>query len=132
MTIPLIFTAALLILIFVISINSHPLSDEKAIDAIVGEAANQDFDTMVYIAHAIRNRHSLHGVYGMGAKHNKTEPKWVWTKAKTAWEFSRIHFDSTHGATGFYSKDDIAKFGLPHNVHQTAKSGDFVFFKIKR
>lgn len=70
------------------------LSEEKAIRAIIGEAAGEEYQGMLALACGLRNRGTLKGVYGLNAKHIDKEPGWVWDLAKKAWkesEYNRIH-----------------------------------------
>jgi len=76
--------------------------------AIVGEAAGAPYIVKVGIGCAIRNRGTLHGVYGVNAKHNATEPDWVWNDAGRAWRESALK-DITNGADHFGNADDVRK-----------------------
>ncbi len=80
----------------------------NVVKAIVGEAAGDGYAVQVAVACAIRNRGSLKGVYGVNAKHNATEPAWVWRQADRAWTESGQH-DVTRGATHFGNADDVHK-----------------------
>jgi len=84
------------------------IAEEKATNAIVGEAAGQPYIVKLGVAGAIRNRGTLRGVYGYNAAHNQFEPKWVWVEAQRAWRESAQR-DITHGATHFGSAEDVAK-----------------------
>jgi len=69
---------------------------DEAIYCILGEARGEGFDGMVAVAEAIRNRGTLRGVYGCGARF--TEPKWVWDLGRKAWAESE-HTNTVRGAT---------------------------------
>jgi len=84
------------------------IPDTQAHRAIVGEAAGDGFTVQLGVACAIRNRGTLHGVYGVNAAHNASEPDWVWEAAARAWRESAQH-DITGGATHFGSRDDVRK-----------------------
>ena len=61
-------------------------TDDNCIRAIVGEyAVENDYTTMKLIAHAIRNRKTLKGVYGFYAKHSNKESRSIWVTAACAW-----------------------------------------------
>jgi hypothetical protein len=76
--------------------------------AIVGEAAGCPYLVKLGVACAIRNRGTLKGVYGLNARHNATEPAWVWNDAAKAWRESARH-DVTRGANHFGNADDVRK-----------------------
>lgn len=98
----------------------------QAIRAIVGEAANQDDYTMDCIAHAIRNRGTLKGVYGINAKHVDSEPPEVWKRAAEAWDISDGTYDLVHGAKNFGTAAD---FPLTADWPKFTKHcGDFYFY----
>lgn len=73
-----------------------------AVKAIIGEAENQGFQGMLAVACTIRNRGTLHGVYGLHS------PRVLCCKyshrtyklAQRAWKLSK-HEDITHGATNW-------------------------------
>ena len=112
--------------VFAFLILPHrPMTDEDYVDAIVGEASNQTEDTMVCIAHSLRNRGTLKGVFGYHAKHNKNETKLTWRKARIAWNLSEFEADNTGGSKNFGTQEDLDHYG-----HWTikAKCGDFYFW----
>lgn len=105
--------------------------DEKVIKAIIGEAENQGFEGMLAVAHAIRNRGTLQGVYGLNAfrvKHHLFSQK-IYSLAKQAWEQSAIDFDITRGADHW---ENIHAFGCPSWVKkcvETFRYKDHVFYR---
>lgn len=101
------------------------LQDKDYVTAIVGEAANQDFSTMVCIAHALRNRGNLTGVYGYTAEHVWTENYPVWHRAWAAWDISAHEPDELHGAKNFGSTEDLKDSGITADMIQC---GDFYFY----
>jgi hypothetical protein len=100
------------------------INGDDAVDAIVGEAANQSEDTMICVAQAIRHRGTLKGVYGLHAKHNHTESSDVWEAAQDAWDMSDVMKDQVNGAKnwGTFSEWDIT------NTFEKAKCGDLYFY----
>lgn len=113
--------------IFAFFILPHrPLTDEDYVDAIVGEASDQTEDTMICIAHALRNRDNLHGVFGYHAKHNKTETKDTWRKAALAWDISAHEKDNISGAKNWGTEDDLEE--NDYDVKIKAQCGDFFFY----
>lgn len=99
-----------------------------AVRGIVGEAGNQGYIGMLAVACAIRNRSTLHGVYGVKGKQINKEPKWVWDLAKKAWKESERR-DITNGATHW---ENIKAFGKPYWVRKMVKVysyKDHVFYK---
>ena len=103
------------------------IDDHLAIKAIVGEASNQGYKGMLYLAIGIRNRGHLRGVYGVNAKHNDSEPQWVWDLARRAWaesEYNRFHI-ADHW-------ENIEAFGKPdcfRDMVVVCKYKNHTFFK---
>jgi len=120
-----------------------PISDGDAANAIVGEAAACPYLVKLGIAEALHNRcndgrwrsHPLRGVYGFHAKHNLTEPPWVWCDARRAWAQSSIENRKSQivkGAIFFGNADDVAKgtfAGLTWTVTLGAGRNATYFFK---
>jgi len=103
------------------------ICETDAIRAIVGEAANQGPEGMLAVAGAIRNRGTLHGVYGLHNPCVDQQPAWVWQNARTAWSASLTN-DITHGATAW---ENTQAFGTPYwakSMQPTAKIGDQQFY----
>lgn len=96
--------ALALAMVFIVAscgvVHASVIKDEDAIKAIVGEASGEGLEGMRCVASVIRNRGSLKGIYGLHARHVKTEPAWVFKMAKTAWEDSE-RYDFSGGATHF-------------------------------
>ena len=123
---------ALIAIIITTSANANnktmPLTNENAVRAIIGEAANQDDRGMLAIACVIRNRRSLQGVFGANAKHVHNQPAWVWAKATKAWQQSATQ-DITNGSTHW---ENVTAFGEPSwakHMIRTIKIKDHQFFK---
>ena len=106
----------------------HPDYNQQAIQDIVGEAANQDQLTMECVAHAIRNRGNLKGVYGLNAKHIWTEPAKVWGMAQSAWEQAAYDEDPVWGAKNFGTAADLEKEGIDNDDNHLTRCGDFYFY----
>ena len=102
-------------------------TSEQAIDAIIGEASNQSFTAMKCIAHGIRNRGTLKGVYGFGAGHNKGETALTRINAQLAWEESEFEPDPVQGAKEWRGTGDL----IPNEFlnEQMIECGDFIFLK---
>ena len=108
----------------------YALSDAEAIPCIVGEASGQSYQEQVAISEALRNRNTTRGVYGCTAKHNKTEPAWVWTRCKKAW-LESANTDLVKGADHWESTN----FKTPYWASQmtvTAQVGSTKFYKSKK
>ena len=101
---------SLLFLIFVTPAFSQ-VTDSQAIQAIVGEAADQGYDGMTAVGEVIRRRGSISGVYGHDDMKTRFEPPWVWAQAALAWERSS-YTNLTHGATLF---ENVYAFGFPES-----------------
>ena len=123
----ILFFSGLIILIVFLNVNlcHSVLNEDDAIDAIVGEASNQSYDTMVCVAHGIRNRGNLKGVYGVNASHNDSEPEWVWLSARDAWNESLAEKDTVNGAKNWGTLDDLEKLGV---TAYKANCGDLYFY----
>lgn len=112
-----------------VHVMTHPvLHDRDYVRAIVGEASNQTEDTMICIAHALRNRGNIEGVYGYNAEHVWNESGATWHKAWIAWELAGNEADVTHGARNFGTASDLAKYDLTENLLIKRKCGDFYFY----
>jgi len=121
----LIIVWVLFIAVFIGIIRAEIYKSE-AVDAIVGEASNQSPETMACIAHAIRNRGTLKGVYGSHARHNANEPEEVWDNARDAWDISLYTRDKTHGSKNFGVASDR---NVRTNLKRIkAQCGDFYFY----
>lgn len=112
---------------FPIYAKDIPFTDENCIRACIGEASGEGYQGLLAVACAIRNRGTLKGVYGVNAKHVDKEPKWVWDRARKAWEES-ANKDITNGATHWESTN----FKVPYwakNMEITLKLGKHIFYK---
>lgn len=106
------------------------LTEAEAVPCIVGEASGQSYVEQVAIAEALRNRGTTKGVYGCTAKHNKTEPAWVWARCKKAWRES-VGTDYVKGGDHW---ENVTAFGKPYWASQmtvTARVGSTVFYAKK-
>lgn len=108
----------------------HAFSDGEAIKSIIGEAENQHYSGMLAIACAIRNRHTLEGVYGLKAPRvvNHKYSANTFRKAKLAWSNSK-DYDVTNGATHW---ENVNAFGKPYwikSMKMTVIIGDHRFYK---
>ena len=108
-----------------------PISDYEAVLSIIGEAEGEGYRGMLAVAHAIRNRGTLRGVYGRNAKRVRAKlyTSVVYTLAKTAWRVSGIMPDITGGATHW---ENINAFGKPwwaKKMLRVAKIGSHTFYK---
>lgn len=101
--------------------------DAQAVRAIVGEASNQGYKCMTYVAHAIRNRGTLKGVHGVYARHNDNESAYTWEMAQTAWDESKIEKDPTHGSNSFGTEDEV-----PVGTFYVDICRDLYFYKTKQ
>jgi transcriptional regulator with XRE-family HTH domain len=101
-----------------------------AVQAIVGEAANQPFVGMIAVGEVIQNRDSVGGMYGFKAPHVKHEKLATWIKAWAAY-FLSTFTNFTRGATLF---ENIYAFGVPvswdrEKIICVAHIGDHWFFE---
>ena len=104
-------------------------TDDQAIAAIVGEYSKQDYSGMKIFAHAIRNRKTLRGVYGLYAKHSRKESKTIWELATLAWYESAAEVDTSFGSTAWYSRQDYERHHIPKGMKISLVYGNTIFFK---
>lgn len=101
----------------------HPkITANDAIDAIVGEASNQSYDTMVCVAQGIIHRGTLKGVYGFHANHNKSESADTYEMAEQAWDDAKSVRDKINGARNWGTYEET--FGKNILAH----CGDLYFY----
>lgn len=108
------------------------ITDEKAIRAIIGEAENQGADGMRAVAHAIRNRGHLGGVYGSRSARYRLCSRATRRQAEDAWKRSGYERDITNGAQYWGTEADIKKFKKERwfsRVEKTITLKDHSFFK---
>lgn len=116
-----------------ISIGAE-IPEKKAIKSIVGEAESQGFEGMLAVAHSLRNRGTLKGVYGLRSlriRHHLYSRHTI-EEATLAWEQSAIDYDITHGSTGWGNINDVHKFEMCrwwNHCVVTAVIKDHVFYK---
>lgn len=111
----------------------QPIADKEAILSIIGEAEDQGYKGMCAVAHAIRNRGTLNGVYGLHAKRvvKKLYSPSTYHNAELAWIRSKTEFDFTLAATHW---EAVQRYGFPswaRNMVMTIKIKDHSFFKVR-
>lgn len=93
-----------IITLFIFLILATPVhaefTDTKSVACIVGEAADQGPEGMLYIASALRNRGTYQGVHGCTAIHTKSRKTHI--TALYMWMLSE-HYDYARGATEWRS-----------------------------
>lgn len=130
--------AAIILLILLSSGSAKAeIPTSLAIRAIIGESAGEGYKAMLAHAHALRNRGNLNGVYGLKAPHIKNEPKWVWRQAKRAWTASAWTKDGTHGASYWFSEEDMRLLERlrPYwfmRLRRTVKIGSTTFYMVRK
>lgn len=107
---------------------------DLAARAIVGEASGEGYISMLAHAHALRNRGTLHGVHGYFASHIVDEKRSTWKKAYKAWRESKNTPDPTHGASCWFSKEDLMELERKKpewfmKLRKTVKIGSVTFFR---
>jgi spore germination cell wall hydrolase CwlJ-like protein len=107
---------------------AYDIDRDKAIAAIIGEAADQGEVGMTAVAEAIRNRGTLQGVYGLRrTAFIASQPPWVHKQAAKAWDQS-AKSNLVNGATHWESID----FKTPvwaYKMTVTARIGKHIFYK---
>ena len=122
----LFFTALIILIVFLgFNLRGSVLNEDDAIDAIVGEASNQSYDTMICVAQALHHRGTLKGVYGLHASHNAFENKDVRDAAEEAWESADAIPDKVKGAKNWGTLDDLKKL---HVKQYKVKCGVLYFY----
>ena len=100
------------------------IPQDKAVNAILGEALHDD-DSMLVMAHALRNRGHLGGVYG--ARVIRPYSDKLRAKALKAWKMSLSGDDPTRGADHWLSDYDLKhcrpermawRFKMVETLHQ--------------
>lgn len=114
---------------FDIKNRTPEFNDTNCVRAIIGEYAVNDYKGLKLIAHAIRNRGTLRGVYGFYAKHINEEPKEIWVEASLAWVDSANEFDPLDGANEWRSQIDLKKHGRPKRFTLTKIYNGIYFYK---
>jgi len=104
------------------------LSDQAAIRAIVGEAANQSDRAMLAVAGALRNRGTLDGVYGYNAPVTRSSTSAVWARAARAWAQS-AHQNIARGCRYFGCTTDARYFIRTLHFHPVLTVGAITFYK---
>lgn len=99
-------TAALLLMLLVISSTAFAVTEEEAVRCIMGEARGENFQGKVAVGEIIRKRGTA-GMYGCKAKFK--EPQRVWDEARRAWRKS-AGTRTTKDATLF---ENTKEFGFP-------------------
>ena len=105
----------------------------KSVKAIIGEAENQGYEGMYAVAHAIRNRGTLRGVYGLNSprvKQRKYSTK-TWDLASKAWLRSKDGKDPTRGADHWHNLRREGENYWTKVMEKTAEIGDHVFYRSK-
>lgn len=124
------FATLFVYFIIVGNVHASEIRKDRAVYAIIGESENQGYQGMLAVACAIRNRGTLHGVYGENAPRVKKHlyGAKIFVQAVKAWEESS-HTDITNGATHW---ENIKAFGKPSWARKmvgTITVKDHVFYK---
>lgn len=104
-------------------------TDNQYVNAIIGEAEGEGYQGMLGVACAIRNRHTLHGVYGLHAKRVIQHKYSVMTYnlAVKAWYESALH-DVTNGAQ-YWEGTKFKKPYWAYSMRETVKIGNQIFYR---
>jgi hypothetical protein len=111
----------------------HPafaaIPDHLAVKAIVGEGANQSDAALLAIASAIRNRGTLHGVYGLNSPVTRTASRNLWTRAERAWWQAKSGVDTAAGCKFFGNPADAPYFTHTLHFKPVKTIGQITFYK---
>lgn len=127
----LISLAMILIWVGICEIHRRvpPFTDDNCIRALLGEYSLKDPYGLSLMAHAIRNRGTLKGVYGFHAAHVDHEPKIVWELASLAWFESENAHDPIRGASEWRSVNDVRRGHIPRGMYLVKIYNGTYFYK---
>lgn len=125
----LFFAVAFVIGLILFAKRPPLFTDDNCIRAVVGEYAVHDYEGMKLLAHAIRNRKSLKGVYGFYAAHILRENKDIWVIASCAWFDSLNEFDPLNGASEWRSYGDLQKGLKPKGMKLMQVHNGLYYYK---
>lgn len=121
----LILAAALLC-----SLGLHAaVPDRLAVRAIIGEGANQSDAAMLGIACAIRNRGTLHGVYGLNGAVTQHASSTIWSRAERAWRQAKAGVDVAAGCKFFGCPTDAPYFLHTLHFEPVKTIGQITFYR---
>ena len=111
------------------------IPEDQAIHAILGESRGDGWDGLYATSCALRNRGTLHGVYGVKADISDVSSD-LYQTASNIWLISKYGRDVTFGATAWLSDYDIShqKHVWGKWIHQfkkTVKIGHTTYYKKK-
>jgi spore germination cell wall hydrolase CwlJ-like protein len=123
-----------ILLMLLIMLSSTAYAEQKEVLCVIGEAEGEGFEGMYAVAHGLRNRGHLKGVYGCNAPRviNKMYSSKTLDLARKAWADSKLGEDPTKGATLW---ENVVAFGKPswyNGVEITSVIGSHTFFKEKK
>lgn len=126
----MIILAAILAMMMVVSCEGRAdeIPEEKLLQCVIGESANQGITGMEATCRALMNRGTTKGVYGCNSSMPSTQPEWVWSMARNACENAERR-DITNGATHW---EAVSKYGKPYwadSMVVTARIKDHTFYK---
>ncbi len=124
---PLVWLTAMLAWVGTITGAAAPITEQQAVQAILGEARGESDHGMLAVACAIRNRNSLRGVYGFSAKFTVTPA--LRDRAVAAWRFS-AGCDIV-GNADHWESTDFKKPKWAAAMVQTVTVGKHVFYRSK-
>jgi hypothetical protein len=125
-----VFTLVLTALLYNFNRHKTPLyTDANCIRAMVGEYNESDPVGLKLMAHAIRNRKTLKGVYGYYNKNVYKTPKEIWITATLAWHNSKREMDPLNGASEWRSYDDLRRQRFPRNLKPVYRYKTTFFYK---
>jgi hypothetical protein len=115
--------------------QAEPIPERQAVLAILGESL-PDNASMVNMAHALRNRGSLKGVYGLKSAQGKVFSPKTYQRALKAWKGANMPYsvDSTKGATHWLSDYDLkhckpSRMAWRFKMKETLYQGKTHYFK---
>ena len=111
------------------------MGEMDAVRAIIGEAEAEGYEGMYAVAHALKNRNTLRGVYGHKAvneefkRGDRVISGKIIQKAMKAWYDAKNGHDVTNGANHWHNVGREGETYWTRVYQKTATIGNHVFYK---
>ena len=116
------------------------IDNEQAVVALMGEAGGQSDEELLAHAYALKNRGTLHGVYGLYAKHTPHyKDEECWQRVSGAWWTALLGDDDpVSGRTEWRSEFDLKLMSergeTPDSMglYDPIKVGETYFYRLRK
>ena len=108
------------------------ITTRDAVNAIIGEAGNQDYATQLAVACAIRHRGTLQGVFGLTNPVVKAAGPALRARARRAWIASAsLHTQAADPAAGcrYFGSPADARYFARIGLIAARRSGSITFYR---